>query len=1170
MSILIAILLSVMASAPVVPLTGTTVDHDGRPVVGAELWLVGIAGLEDAPIVARGRSDNRGRFALERPAALAGSGRFRPVTVWAYKPGLRVAWREYPENVPRPELPVRLELGPPTGTELRVVGPDEEPVAGARVRVERLQPFRGLPEPLADRLEATTDSGGRTVLDGFEAVELASLEVRAEGFGQQPREFCPPSGGAKAVRLRTATSVAGWLVAEDPRVVKGWKISAWTTPSRGQTDRDGYWIGHADAVTDDQGRFRIPAIAAGNLALTCEPPDGLPYRAKAPSGPELSIDLENEVAVSVLKAARVEGVFRDRVTGGQVPGVRINFYSTADGNRFPVTDDRGRFAVYALPAPYVATPGRGNRVVKLPEAVDHLDVEPFELIRRGRPLEGVALDESGRPVPEALVTGAWSLPEEKAGGILTASASSDERGRFQLAEVAPGAEVRVFARHRELAMPGPVMARAGQEEPLTLRLTRMGTATIRGRVLRPDGQPLAKAWIEVYFEAHVDCVGFVAGSFRFDGARAVQTGDDGAFQTPRELLRIGRYQVNAVADGYAKRGSEFVELDPGDVTTVPDLVLKRSLRLRVVAGRVVDHRGVPIAGADVLQSDDGLSRTRARTDAQGRFRIHGVAQGPALLFAEKPGYRFTGRLIGAGIEPVELVLDRSDEPPREVRKAVAWPMPRVDERALARKLLEPAFAAIQGRDPYNQRDAVLLAMARVDPERLLEMIENRVVAPLPHLLQAATAGIMEDKPRQAVATVESDRHPASRAGGYLALFHVAAAEPADFRRDLLERALAESRHVEAPAARAPLLAQIGDGWLSLGDPGRAAPILRNARALYGRASQRQFPPMVEGLAAPLAVIDLPSALAIVEGRNNLPRGYHPSVVDRELGEMAARIAGTNPAESERLLGRLGDPSWFGREEWVLRACRNMASIDLARARRIAATMLRPPLHPAQAERVTLELYAQLAMADTLARSDPPAARRLLEETIARLRRVAMEDRVRYEMPPPACLLAGCLPLVERLIPDRLEECLAMAVASRAPRSDEPDVGEVQTLATLAALVARYDPAAAGTIAQPVFENVPELVVPPFRNGGILGVEQVFTALAGVDPRRTAALVERLPEDYEYMDSRFKQLVGARPMWIDAQTKGRIAVARVLGLPIERRRQEIGKVVIDPWVLGEAP
>ena len=75
----------------------------------------------------------------------------------------------FPGRLPEPGRPVRLELGPPAATEVRVVDPDGSPVAGAMIRIYRVHPNNlTVPDSIADRLERTTDAEGRVVLDAFE------------------------------------------------------------------------------------------------------------------------------------------------------------------------------------------------------------------------------------------------------------------------------------------------------------------------------------------------------------------------------------------------------------------------------------------------------------------------------------------------------------------------------------------------------------------------------------------------------------------------------------------------------------------------------------------------------------------------------------------------------------------------------------------------------------------------------------------------------------------------------------------------------------------------------------------------------------------------------------------------------------------------------------------
>ena len=82
-----------LAMGLTVPLTGTVVDAGGRPVAGATVWLADTEGDRQRPeVLATTQTDDRGRFWLERPDDLAVRGSHWSPTLWAYKPGLRVAF----------------------------------------------------------------------------------------------------------------------------------------------------------------------------------------------------------------------------------------------------------------------------------------------------------------------------------------------------------------------------------------------------------------------------------------------------------------------------------------------------------------------------------------------------------------------------------------------------------------------------------------------------------------------------------------------------------------------------------------------------------------------------------------------------------------------------------------------------------------------------------------------------------------------------------------------------------------------------------------------------------------------------------------------------------------------------------------------------------------------
>src|SRR5581483_11057747 len=152
-------LLLAVSDEPTTRLNGRVVDAAGAPAAGAEVRLTGPSTPDGLPEVARGTTDGAGRFALDRPARLAGEGAWRSVRLWAYRPGARLASVAFPGPLPAADEAVRVVLPPGGGVEFRIEGPDGRPVAGARVRVRAMAPlYVAVPEALAARVEATTDA----------------------------------------------------------------------------------------------------------------------------------------------------------------------------------------------------------------------------------------------------------------------------------------------------------------------------------------------------------------------------------------------------------------------------------------------------------------------------------------------------------------------------------------------------------------------------------------------------------------------------------------------------------------------------------------------------------------------------------------------------------------------------------------------------------------------------------------------------------------------------------------------------------------------------------------------------------------------------------------------------------------------------------------------------
>ncbi len=374
----------------------------------------------------------------------------------------------------------------------------------------------------------------------------------------------------------------------------------------------------------------------------------------------------------------------------------------------------------------------------------------------------------------------------------------------------------------------------------------------------------------------------------------------------------------------------------------PDLVLRRSQTLRFVSGRVVDREGKGVAGASVFQSGDAPRRTSTTTDAEGRFRLAGVPSGEALVFAEKAGFRFGGAIVKPGDARVDVRLARVEEPPRSMPKSLPSPLTRAEERAMARELLAPLIdAARPGSLGFDGRLGPADSGVAVDPDRVLEMIENRVLTEPASALRQIALAQLESDPAAAVATIEADLNPASRRGF-----------PRDRRRDAGIRSRASHRADRPRAGRGPsrrrqggrsseLLGHVADCWLDLDAVDRATPIIREGQAIVATMPQDRYSFGVEEFADVLAVIDL--AAARIDLRAEGPDEHRP---DRSRDDQSPPRGGRRPARGDRPgRGRAAGPRRCAElpgqlvaQDYVLRICRRMARADLPRARRILDTI----------------------------------------------------------------------------------------------------------------------------------------------------------------------------------------------------------------------------------------
>jgi hypothetical protein len=163
-----------------------------------------------------------------------------------------------------------------------------------------------------------------------------------------------------------------------------------------------------------------------------------------------------------------------------------------------------------------------------------------------------------------------------------------------------------------------------------------------------------------------------------------------------------------------------------------------------------------------------------------------------------------GRLLGPGAKPLDGVcvkvqfrsprgnfpgspeqVEFVENPDIKTDADGSFKTPKALERKTGEVRVEVAAPGfLPGRSSLGQSSpSVISVLATIDPARVLDMIENRVIAnPAGALIQVAL-GQCEDDPAAAIATIQADNDPGSRAAAWLGLEAV---------RPALDRALRQA------------------------------------------------------------------------------------------------------------------------------------------------------------------------------------------------------------------------------------------------------------------------------------------------------------------------------------------------------------------------------------------
>ena len=551
-----------------------------------------------------------------------------------------------------------------------VVLADAVPLAGTVVAAETKQPLAGaLVWSAADPGAAqVTDAAGRYVAV---ATTAAAFSLEAWAPGRLPQRAQPSAAHVEARRipalaLERAAALSGRVVDAAGRGVAAAWIGASLRPG-GKQLAGGAASGPDGAFTLGRLRpaelYHLRAAKAGYLPVTASAVTARPGPAARRAAPPLSL---------VLVAARAAVGQVVDPDGRSVAGaeVRIGEAPAAEARRRPVlrpaeergepealSDAQGRFRVAALPALAVdvAVTREGYaraelRSFRVPPGAGPVDLGRIRLV----PAAGVAgqvVDTAGRPIAGAAVFRVARLrPAHEMADELREEepdARTGADGRFALSGLAAGTPVHLLVTAPDFLPATARGIRPPTPQPLLFRLE--AGASLAGRVLDEEERPVPGAGIEIAWQPTVPGRELPAGP-----AVTKQTTSDGDGRFAVPGLRAGVVVLAVDARGFValRDVTAAVPLPPGEEVTV------RLERGATLEGRVVTTEGEPVPETRVLAGP-----AAGVADAEGRFRVEGVAPGPQLVEARHPHYGRRERQVSVepGTNPVEFVFEAGQE-----------------------------------------------------------------------------------------------------------------------------------------------------------------------------------------------------------------------------------------------------------------------------------------------------------------------------------------------------------------------------------------------------------------------------------------------------------------------------------------------------------------------------
>jgi protocatechuate 3,4-dioxygenase beta subunit len=241
-------------------------------------------------------------------------------------------------------------------------------------------------------------------------------------------------------------------------------------------------------------------------------------------------------------------------------------------------------------------------------------------VDRGIEISGRVVRPDGTPVPDAIV--------ESPTAVMQRTADTAADGTFTLAGIAAGATV-LTAHSSDSALSSPPVTVTAPAKNVTLTIP-LG-ARIEGRVSdRATQQPVT--------DFAIDLPPRNQRQFQFASTEKTIHADDGHYAI--DNVPPGTVDLYVQAAGYVRGSRGDIVAEDGKTVTGIDIQLDRGA---TISGRVT-AAGAPVAGVNVRQESQRMPQIStsapagSNTDADGFYKLDGVAEGDRLIQFNKSGF----------------------------------------------------------------------------------------------------------------------------------------------------------------------------------------------------------------------------------------------------------------------------------------------------------------------------------------------------------------------------------------------------------------------------------------------------------------------------------------------------------------------------------------------------